>query len=175
MLEIGILILSLGVILFSAELFTNGVEWLGKRWGLTEGAVGSILAAVGTALPETLVPVVAILTGGGREAATEIGVGAILGAPFMLGTLAFFVTGVAALVFSCRRRSPWMLIDRELMLRDLTFFISVYSLAIATAFMKSHQLKVIVAVGLLILYLFYVWRTLQLGQACDNAEINPLF
>lgn len=175
MLEIGILILSLGVILFSAELFTNGVEWLGKRWGLTEGAVGSILAAVGTALPETLVPVVAILTGGGREAATEIGVGAILGAPFMLGTLAFFVTGVAALVFSYRRRSPWMLIDRELMLRDLTFFISVYSLAIATAFMKSHQLKVIVAVGLLILYSLYVWRTLQLGQACDNAEINPLF
>jgi cation:H+ antiporter len=175
MLEIGILVLSLGVILFSAELFTNGVEWLGKRWGLTEGAVGSILAAVGTALPETLVPVIAILTGGGREAATEIGMGAILGAPFMLGTLAFFVTGIAALIFYRRRKSSLMLINRELMLRDLTFFISVYSLAIATAFIKNHQFKLVIAVFLLILYLVYVWRTLQMGQICESDDINPLF
>jgi cation:H+ antiporter len=57
------LVVSLGGILFSAELFTNGVEWIGEGFGLSEGAVGSVLAAVGTALPETLLPLVAILVG----------------------------------------------------------------------------------------------------------------
>ena len=42
---------SLLVILAGAELFTNGVEWIGEGFGLSEGVVGSVLAAVGTALP----------------------------------------------------------------------------------------------------------------------------
>ncbi|HEX3030699.1 MAG TPA: sodium:calcium antiporter, partial [Bacillota bacterium] len=174
MLEVGILILSLGIILFSAELFTNGVEWLGKRWGLSEGAVGCVLAAVGTALPETLVPVIAILTGGGREAATQIGIGAIVGAPFMLGTLAFCVTGAAAFIFYYRRHVLWMRINREIMLQDLTFFILVYSLAIITAFLPFARLKLAIALVLLGLYSFYVWRTLKSGQAADNEELAPL-
>ena len=33
--------------------FTNAVEWLGQRMNLGEGAVGALLAAVGTALPES--------------------------------------------------------------------------------------------------------------------------
>src|SRR3989441_11197745 len=89
-----LLFAALVVILLGAELFTNGVEWVGENFGLSEGAVGSVLAAVGTALPETILPLVAILLGS-HEVGKEIGVGAILGAPFMLGTLAMFVTGVA--------------------------------------------------------------------------------
>src|SRR3712207_9138772 len=79
------LILSLAAILGAAVLFTNAVEILGDRLGLGHGAVGSILAAVGTALPETMIPIVAILgaviVGSGGAAAGEIGIGAILGAP----------------------------------------------------------------------------------------------
>src|SRR5207253_9335902 len=93
------LVASLALILGSSELFTNGVEWVGESFGLSEGAVGSVLAAVGTALPETLLPLVAIVLGG-HEAGKEIGIGAILGAPFMLTSLAMCVTGVAALVYS---------------------------------------------------------------------------
>jgi len=78
------------VILFGAELFTNGIEWFGKKLELAEGAVGSVLAAAGTALPETMIPIIAILFSGG-EAANAVGIGAILGAPFMLSTLAMFV------------------------------------------------------------------------------------
>jgi cation:H+ antiporter len=52
---------SLVVILGAAVLFTNAVEILGGRLKLGQGAVGSVLAAVGTALPETMIPVVAIL------------------------------------------------------------------------------------------------------------------
>ena len=88
-MDVIIFLLSFAVILAGCEFFTNGVEWAGKRFNLSEGAVGSVLAAVGTAMPETLVPLIAILMLGG-EAGREIGVGAILGAPFMLATMALF-------------------------------------------------------------------------------------
>ena len=89
---------SLLVILGGAELFTNGVEWIGEGFGLSEGVVGSVLAAVGTALPETILPLVAILSG--HAAGEEIGIGAILGAPFMLTTLAMFVVGDRGAVYA---------------------------------------------------------------------------
>ena len=57
------LVFALLVILLGAQLFTNGVEWIGEGFGLSEGMVGSVLAAIGTALPETVLPFVAILSG----------------------------------------------------------------------------------------------------------------
>src|SRR5205085_2271064 len=93
----ALLVFSLLVILAGAELFTNGVEWVGEGFGLSEGAVGSVLAAVGTALPETLLPIIAIVSG--HSAGQDIGVGAILGAPFMLTTLAMVVVAVAVFIF----------------------------------------------------------------------------
>src|SRR6476646_10910063 len=101
MTDVLILLISLVLILFAAELFTNGIEWFGRKRGLAEGAVGSVLAAVGTALPETLIPIIAIIFSTG-ESSTAIGIGAILGAPFMLSTLAMFVTGVAVLLVARR-------------------------------------------------------------------------
>ncbi|MHB8171765.1 MAG: sodium:calcium antiporter [Thermincolia bacterium] len=175
MLTIGILLFSLVIILLGAELFTNGIEWLGKRLCLNEGAVGCVLAAVGTALPETLIPIIAILFGGGHEAATEIGIGAIMGAPFMLGTLALFVTGMAAIIFRRRRRSPIMQIDRRLMVRDLRFFLGVYSLAILAGFINSKDIKTGIAFVLLAAYVIYVVKTLQGGECTSEAQLNPLF
>src|SRR5439155_8962427 len=58
-----LLAISLVVILGGSELFTNSVEWIGEGFGLSEGAVGSVLAAVGTALPETILPIIAIISG----------------------------------------------------------------------------------------------------------------
>ena len=95
-MDVLILAVAFVIILLGAELFTNGIEWFGRKLQLAEGAVGSVLAAVGTALPETMIPIIAILTGGGSEASHSVGVGAILGAPFMLSTLAMFVTGAAS-------------------------------------------------------------------------------
>ena len=72
---------SVVVTLAGCALFTNAIEWLGKRLKVPEGAVGSIFAAVGTTLPETSIPVIAIFFGG-EENHTDVGLGAILGAPF---------------------------------------------------------------------------------------------
>ena len=66
-MEYLLLILSFAVILTGALLFTNAIEWLGHKLNLGEGAVGSILAAVGTAMPETLIPIVAIIGSASRR------------------------------------------------------------------------------------------------------------
>ena len=117
-MEILVLALAFVIILAGAELFTNSIEWFGHKLGLAEGAVGSVLAAVGTALPETMIPIIAIVFATG-EASEEIGVGAILGAPFMLSTLAMFVTGVAVLVVARRRTTgDTMQVDSRLLTHD---------------------------------------------------------
>jgi len=95
-------IVSLALIFVGSSLFTNGVEWIGRKFNLSEGVVGSVLAAVGTALPETIVPLIAIFFVAGTTG-QDVGIGAILGAPFMLGTLALFITGMAVLILRRRR------------------------------------------------------------------------
>src|SRR5215218_11045842 len=118
------LVLSLVAVLGAAVFFTNAVEIMGDRLQLGAGAVGSILAAVGTALPETMIPLVAILgallAGSGSAAAGEIGIGAILGAPFLLSTLALFIVGVAVLGYRRRRQTgSEVTADRQTAIPDL--------------------------------------------------------
>src|SRR3972149_6228688 len=111
-MDVLLFVFSLAIILFGAELFTNGIEWFGHRLNLGEGAIGSVLAAGATALPETLIPVIAILgpvLAGGEAGvgSEEVGVGAILGVLLTLATLAMFITGLAVLIYAHRaRRAP---------------------------------------------------------------------
>ena len=161
------------IIILGAELFTNGIEWLGVRLKLSEGTVGSVLAAVGTALPETLIPFVALVFF--REASShEIGVGAILGAPFMLGTLAFCVTALAAVVYRGRRTTGWHLdIDRQILGRDLGFFVPLYGAAIAVSFAPpGHWGRPTVAIGLVLAYCFYLY--LNLRETMEGEKEEPL-
>ncbi|MEW8957656.1 MAG: sodium:calcium antiporter [Moorella sp. (in: firmicutes)] len=177
MVDVVLLLISLGIILAGAEAFTNGVEWLGKKLKLTEGAVGSILAAVGTALPETMIPIVAIIFGGGGHAGEEIGIGAILGAPFMLSTLAFFISGVAVIAYRHRRPNyPKMNLDTKTMGRDLSFFLLVYTVAVLASFLGAHIWKQLVAFGLVAAYLIYAYLTVTNGHTLDEGEeLNPLY
>ena len=125
-----ILLVSLIAILLSCEIFTNAIEWFGKKLGVGEGIVGSVFSAVGTCLPETMVPVMAIIGGTGMS----VGVGAIAGAPFMLSTLAFFVTGLVVVLYSrSRKRTNKMSIKVDIISRDIGFFIIVYSMSFAKA------------------------------------------
>jgi cation:H+ antiporter len=162
--DIVLLIASLAIILVAAELFTNGIEWFGHKLNLAEGAVGSVLAAVATAMPETLIPVIAIigpvlLGGTATESAHAVGVGAILGAPFMLSTLAMFVTGVAIIIYTRRgRRGTGMRVNTTVLGRDVAFFIVGYGVAIGTAFLPQdlEWLKWVAAAFLFVLYAVYV-------------------
>lgn len=163
------LLLSLAAILVAAGLFTNAVEILGDRLNLGQGAVGSVLAAVGTALPETMIPIVAILgavfMGRDPESAGEIGIGAILGAPFLLATLAMFVVGFSALGFHRRRdRGAELEIDEETAFRDLLFFVVCFAPAAAAGIVSLPVvLRIVLAVFLAGAYVFYVVRTVASG------------
>src|ERR1044072_6382823 len=94
--------LSFPLLLGGAVLFTNSVEWLGARLGLGRCPRGPVLAAVATALPESAIPVIAILTG---ETGGQIAIGAIIGAPFLLGTPGTAVVGPCRIAFP-RPRAP---------------------------------------------------------------------
>ena len=174
-------LLNLFLIVGCCVVFTNAVEHLGKIYNLNEGAVGSILAAVGTALPETIVPLVAIL--GAYLAHTdvnvgkEIGIGAILGAPFLLSTLAMFVTGVAVVIFwAMGKRERKMNANYVVMFRDLKFFFFSYTLAIAAGFIHIPAIKYACAAGLFIYYVVYVFKTLNCShsQCGESADIEEL-
>ncbi|MGH2595109.1 MAG: sodium:calcium antiporter [Actinomycetota bacterium] len=153
----GLLVASLVIILGGAELFTNGVEWVGKGFGLSEGAVGSVLAAIGTALPETLLPIVAIMSG--HVGGDDIGIGAILGAPFMLTTLAMFALGVTVVVVSRKgKRSATLEHDPGVFVQDLRYFLVMYSLALFAGLIHVKAFSVFLAIGLVVAYGFYVRR-----------------
>ena len=171
--DIVLLVVSFVVIIVGAELFTNAVEWLGVRLSLSEGTVGSVLAAVGTALPETLIPVVALVFLRG-EASHEIGLGAILGAPFMLATLGFLVTALAAFVYRSRRIWGWRLrVNREVVSRDLGFFLPLYGSAIAVSFSPvGHAVRWLVAAGLVAAYGCYLY--LNLREKSEGEKEEPL-
>jgi cation:H+ antiporter len=147
---------SLVVILAGAELFTNGIEWIGEGFGLSEGAVGSVLAAVGTALPETLLPLIAILSG--KASGEEIGTGAILGAPFMLTTLAMVVIAGTVLATAKRRDSLDLAIDRGVIRQDLGYFLVMYTLALVAGLIHVKTLHTLLAIVLVVGYGYYVRR-----------------
>lgn len=79
-------------IYLACEWFVNAVEWLGVRLKVGRLAVGTILAAAGTALPESVVTLVAVLFGS-PEHGNDIAVGAAMGGPLVVGTIAYGVTG----------------------------------------------------------------------------------
>jgi cation:H+ antiporter len=167
------------MILLGATVFTNGLEWFGKKFNLSDGAVGSIFAAIGTALPETLVPIVAIMFGS-PDAGHKIGVGAIIGAPFMLGTLAFFVSGVAVMVNRSKRDDyPIMRVNSTVMQRDMEYFLGLYAVAIAASFMGGHPvIKIFIALALFLTYGGYVLKTLRSGNGdhkVEESDIDPCY
>jgi cation:H+ antiporter len=173
--DLLLLVVSFVVILAGAELFTNGIEWFGHKLELGEGAIGSVLAAVGTALPETMIPLIAILFGGGI-AGSEVGVGAILGAPFMLATLAMFVTGAAVWLMRRRRANGTVLaVDTGVLGHDMSYFALAYAIAIGAAFLPvDYELpRRLVAVVLLGIYAYYVWGHLK-AEAAEHEGLQPL-
>ena len=146
----GLFVASVVITLGGCHLFTNGIEWLGKRLKVSEGAVGSVFAAVGTTLPETSIPIIAIFFGTGQERA-DVGLGAILGAPFMLSTLVLPILAMLLLLYArLGKRPPQFKLDYGEVRVDLLFFLVGYSLALSCVFVPSKVLHVGVAIGLIL-------------------------
>jgi len=169
-----LLFASFAVILAGALLFTNAVEWIGHRLRLGEGAVGSLLAAVGTAMPETLISIVALV--GAAEGADQVAIGAIVGAPFLLATLAMGLVGLFTYLYRRRRDSGLALrVHRPTLERDLLFFLLFFALALAVAWGAPPALRIPVGAVCLLSYPLYVRHTLRGGgEVQERATLDPL-
>jgi len=168
-----LLVVAFVVMVTGAVVFTNAVEWVGERLDLGHGAVGSVLAAVATAMPESLIPVVAIIQG---KQAGDIAVGAIVGAPFLLATLAMAVSGAAALAYRARRGSARLRPDRNAITRDLLVVLGALPLAIAIGLVGARPLRLAGAVVLVAGYAVVIWKTIiQARQEGSTDEPDALY
>src|SRR5829696_3251411 len=140
-----LLLFAFAIVLAGALLFTNAVEWIGHKLEVGVGAVGSILAAVGTAMPETLIAIVALL--GVKEGSEDVAIGAIVGAPFLLATLAMGLVGLFAYLYRDKRDQGLELrVHRPTLERDLIFFLAFFALALALSWGAPPGLRITVGI-----------------------------
>ncbi|TMK56327.1 MAG: sodium:calcium antiporter [Actinobacteria bacterium] len=173
-MEAVLLLVSFAIVLTGALIFTNAVEWIGHRLEVGVGAVGSILAAVGTAMPETLIAIVALL--GVKEGSEDVAIGAIVGAPFLLATLAMGLVGLFAYLYRDKRDQGVQLnVHRPTLERDLVFFLVLFGLAGALAWGPPAPVRIAVGVVFLLAYVFYIRLTLKGGGEVQSEDsLNPL-
>jgi cation:H+ antiporter len=134
-----------------------------------------LLAAVATALPETLIPIVAVI--GGAQGAEQVATGAIIGAPFLLATLAFVLVGLTVLGRRRRRPQGVMLnVDAPTLARDLAFFLACFASGFALGlFGAPLWLRITGAVLLVLAYVGYVhWTLGHSGELEAEETISPL-
>lgn len=164
--SILLLLAALVVVFLAAQAFTNAIEHLGERLGVSEGVTGSVFAAIATAMPETIIPIVAIVAGGSNVSLNHaVGVGAILGAPFMLSTLS-----IGLMAWFAGRKRGW----REMFVpegggfrRDMHVFSLGFLLVVGAALMPPawQPMQAAVAALLFIIYFFYLMDTIRSSQS----------
>lgn len=165
-MEVWIHLFFMLVIIFVASLLlTNALEHLGQKLELSAGVVGSLFAAVATALPETSIPIIAIVAGTSNKSLNEeVSVGAILGAPFMLSTLSLFIVGL----FALRQRGLRGTIqpEKQGVLRDLHVFLFSFFLAAIAMFVPMEPIywRGGIAFLLVCIYLFYIVLTINVSK-----------
>jgi cation:H+ antiporter len=171
---VGLLVAGFAAVFAGALLFTNAVEWAGSRAGLGVGAVGTLLAGVSTAMPESAIPVLAVLRDDPR--ADEVAVGAIVGAPFMLATLAMALVGVTAFAYGRRREQGRSLrVHQPTLRRDLFVFLIAFSAALFLGTGIAPPLQAVAAIAFVALYAAYVGLTIRRGGAAQKEhELEPL-
>src|SRR4030081_222206 len=115
----------------NCAIFSPTMEWVGRKLAVGGQATGTILAAFGTALPESVVTFGAVVFGKTAEQ-RERGVGAALGGPLVLATTAYAVVGFTLIL--CRARLPQTeAIRRDFrnLSRDQGWFLAIFVVKIA--------------------------------------------
>jgi cation:H+ antiporter len=172
-LTVALLLGSAAVIYLACEYFVNGVEWVGRRFAVGEQATGSILAAFGTALPESVVTFVAVVFGA-TAAQKQIGVGAALGGPLVLSTIAYATVGVVLIL--CRTRLPKTAAiakDFRNLSRDQGWFLAIFAAKIALG-VVAFAVKPWLGALFLAAYGAYFWKEMRGGNDIEEEELEPL-
>ncbi len=163
-----LLLASAGVIYLACEYFVNGVEWAGRKFRFGQQATGTILAAFGTALPESVVTFVAVAFKGAKEN-KDIGIGAALGGPLALATLAYAVVGITLLMRGktfeqTGANKAWF---RSLS-NDQIWFLTIFVCKLALG-LVAFSIKPWLGIVFLAAYAVYCWREVR-GQSADEEE-----
>jgi cation:H+ antiporter len=165
----GLLLVSAAFIYGACEYFVNGVEWLGRKLDVSQNAVGTVLAAFGTALPESVVTFVAVVFG--RDAsAKSIGIGAALGGPLVLATVAYPVVGLMLWIMRPDARRQAIDVNVRRLGRDQGWFLLIFLLKIALGFLV-FAIKPWLGWVFLAAYGIYTW--MEVRHKDDQAEGEP--
>jgi len=170
---IAVLLGSAVVIYLACEYFVNGVEWVGRKMAVGQQATGTILAAFGTALPESVVTFVAVVFGA-TAAQKAIGVGAALGGPLALSTIAYATVGVTLLL--CRKPLPKteaVKADFKRLSRDQGWFLCIFAAKIALGLI-AFAWKPWLGAAFLAAYGAYFWQEMRGQGGEDSEELDPL-
>ncbi|MCS3509017.1 MULTISPECIES: sodium:calcium antiporter [Achromobacter] len=176
LLTLFLFFLSAAVIYFACEFFVNGVEWVGHRFHLGATATGTILAAFGTALPESAVTFMAVVFGDTPEQ-KDIGVGAAMGGPLVLATLAYAVVGIA--LWRARRggqpeKANCINADQRRLARDQAWFMGIFLFKVGLGLL-AFAWKPWLGILFLATYGMYVRRELSHDEArADSEDLEPL-
>jgi len=154
-------VISLLLIVAASELFTNAVEWAGYRLKLGTGATGSLLAALGTSLPEATVPVVALLTNSSN--ANSVAIGAVVGSPMLLLGVGMGITGLAV---TARKSASSLHVGPGHSRRDLGVFVLAFSALILSAVIEPAKgVRIALGVALVLVYVLYVRQVLSAKES----------
>jgi len=162
-------------IYLACEYFVNSVEWCGKRMNLGATAVGSILAAFGTALPESAVTFTAVAFGK-TEQARDIGVGAAMGGPLVLATIAYGVVGFALWQNQrkLKRADHFVKADYGRLGNDQISFLLIFLVKVSLG-LVAFAYKPWLGVLFLAAYAIYVWREINAAETSEEEEeLEPL-
>ncbi len=171
---------SLLAIVLACILFTNAIEILGIKLNLNKNATGSILAVLGTGLPEVIVPIVAIVgslfISKDVSVGQEIAIGAIFGSPFMLSSLALFILGILFLYLVLKNKKNSFKTNYKDITRDFKYFILAFTIAFCASLIDFKPAKFLIAIALICLYFIFALRTIQNSKnEEDESETSELF
>ncbi len=172
--SIVILVLAGLAIYFASEFFVNGIEWLGRRLGVSETATGTLLAALGTALPESVVTFVALALGDDPHD-VDIGIGAALGGPLVLGTIAYAVVGASMLSKApLRRMNPRTeKADNRWLVRVQVWFLVIFALKTGLGVVAFPH-KAATGILFIIVYAWFCVSEFAAGERSQHHDLSPL-
>jgi len=173
-LNIALLLGAAAVIYFACEFFVNGVEWVGRKMSVGATATGTILAAFGTALPESVITFVAVAFGK-SDTQRELGVGAALGGPLVLSTIAYATVGLTLiLAHQHLKRTAEVKRDFQRLARDQGWFLAIFLVKL-TVGLVAFSFKPWLGIAFLAAYALYFWQEMRRDESDEEEEeLEPL-
>lgn len=151
-LQVLLLIAGIAVVLYCADLLTNGAVGLARRMGVPQIVIGLTIVAIGTSMPEFFVSLMSAING-----TPDLAVGNIVGSNIFNALL---IVGVAAMV------AP-ITILRSTVRKDIP--IAVFASLMLMGMTLDGRISRLDAAILFLCFIAFVWLTLH-GAKKDGSQ-----